>query len=79
MSLTPRQARLVRELARTPGCPVHWTILADAIGFKPTSSGQVTVQSTIQTIRTKFGRDIILAAPNGTRAGYYLPRDWKIR
>ena len=41
--------------------------------------GQITVQATIQTIRRRFGRDIILAAPNGTRAGYYLPRDWKTR
>ena len=79
MTLTPRQDRLVRELARTPGVPVHWSILADAIGIGATSSGQVPVQSTIQTIRRRFGRDIILAAPNGTHAGYYLPRDWKIR
>lgn len=77
-SLTHRQARLVRELAHSPGQPVHWSLLADAIGYEG-RYGQVTVNKVVTEVREKFGRDIIIAAPNGTRAGYYLPRDWKLR
>ena len=75
-SLTPRQARLVIELSRTPGAPVRWEILADAIGEPTTVEGKYRTQGVVQAVRRKFGREAIRTAPAGTRAGYYLPRDW---
>ena len=80
MNLSPSQARIVRELSRTPGRPVHWTILADAIGeHEFTMRAKDRVWSHIQVIREKFGKDAVLAAPRGTKAGFYLPRDWSQR
>lgn len=79
-TLSERQARLVRELARTPGNPVHWSILADAIGAPTNSQGQHRTQAMIQNIRGKFGHDIIRSAGSGNAAlGYYLPADWNKR
>lgn len=75
-TLTHRQALLVRELAYTPGNPVTWPVLADAIGEPATARGKFRVDSHIQNIRAKFGRDAIL----GERGhGYYLPKGWERR
>jgi len=72
--LTPPQARIVRELAYTPGSPVEWPILADAIGQPVTSEGKHRVQGHIQSIRDKFGRDAIRTDRG---RGYYLPKGWE--
>lgn len=82
-TLTARQARLVRELARTPGRPVHWTILADAIGLDIETDPfpRHRVMFVVRSVRRKFGAGIIradLRAPNEKR-GYYLPADWSER
>ena len=54
-SLTKREALLVRELAITPGCPVAWPLLADAMGVE----SRYQVHWAVQSIRRKFGRDAI--------------------
>lgn len=79
-TLSERQARLVRELARTPGKPVHWTILADAMGVAELPWARQRVQQTAKRVREKFGADIIGSAGTGRqRRGYYLPADWDRR
>ena len=79
-TLSERQARLVRELARTPGRPVHWTILADAIGVAGHSTARHKVYRNVEIVREKFGRDIIGSAGRGnTNRGYYLSADWDRR
>lgn len=75
-TLTPQQARIVRELAYTPGAPVKWPILADAIGEPATNKGKSHVQGHVQSVRRKFGRDAILTDYG---RGYYLPKDWARR
>lgn len=80
-SMSARQAMLVRELARTPGNPVHWAILADAIGRDAVSrADRQSVYRVVETLRAKFGQDIIRATGRGcTAGGYYLPADWNER
>lgn len=73
-TLTPPQARIVRELAYTPGSPVEWPILADAIGKPTTRESKHIVQGHIQSIRQKFGRDSIRTDYG---SGYYLPKGWE--
>lgn len=72
--LTAPQARIVRELAYTPGSPVGWPILADAIGEPATREAKHRVQAHIQHIREKFGPDAIRTDRG---RGYYLPKGWE--
>ena len=67
--LSPRQAKVVAELARTPGGRVPWYVLADAIGEPVDKVGRLRVYSVVQRIRLKFGRDAILADYD---RGYYV-------
>lgn len=78
-TLSARQARLVRELARTPGRPVHWSILADAIGVAGQRLERAKVNRTVQIVRAKFGPDIIQASGGTDASGYWLPADWNKR
>ena len=53
------EARLVEELARTPGRAVAWYILADAIGDETTEAGKHRVQATVSRVREKFGAESV--------------------
>lgn len=76
MTLTRQEARLVRELSYTPGRVVRWPILAVAIDAPVSEEGRRRVNSTIQRVREKFGRDAIRGAWG---RGVYLPVDWERR
>ncbi len=68
--LTPREARLLRELATVPGTPVSIWELADAVGFakdawETKSDGHTLPKacdrtySLLQSIKRKFGEGVI--------------------
>lgn len=61
--LTRQQAVLLRELSYTPGKPVRWDILADALAV-PGDLGRRDrarrVCSYVQTLRRRFGRETIV-------------------
>lgn len=73
-TLSLPQARIVRDLAYTPGAPVMWPILAVAIGEPVNRQGKYHVQSHVQSIRRKFGEDAIRTDYG---RGYYLPKGWE--
>lgn len=77
--LSKRQALALRELSRTPGAPVHWTLIADAIGIVGRGSQRQIVSNVICGIRAKFGRDAVRTLRTTRERGYYLPADWDKR
>lgn len=77
--LSKRQALVLRELSRTPGIPVHWTLLADAIGIGRGRNGRPIVGNVVQGVRAKFGQDVVVGVQATRQRGYYLPVDWEKR
>lgn len=77
--LARREALMVRELARFPGRPVAWYVLAEAMGIDYFSNegkdhlARNLVGSYVQRVRQKFGSDTILAVPGA--GGFYLRKD----